>query len=118
MTPRPLDPATVQGKLRLMRELLTQLVDLAASVNAHLVTALAGKAPAGYRSSFADAHRLGVLPADLAERLQPSVGLRDILVHEYAAVDLAKVASSVSLAREQYGDYVRSVARWLLERDG
>ena len=144
MTPSALQAATVQAKLRLMRELLddlgrvgdatpemlererllrravervlTQLVDLAVSVNSHVVTASTGRAPASYRSSFDDAAGLGMLPRELAETLKPSVGMRKLLVHEYAAVDLARVARAVPTALESYGEYVRQVARWLAHR--
>lgn len=141
MTPRSLERATVQAKLRLMQELLddlalvgavtparlkddrlalravervlTQLVDLAASVNAHIVTAAAGSAPNSYRSSFDDLAKLDVIPQPLAEHLKPSVGLRNLLVHEYAAVDLDRVVAAVPIAEEQYAEYVRCVAGWL-----
>jgi len=144
MTPSALQAAAVQAKLRLMRELLddlgsvgdltpemlererlvrravervlTQLVDLAASVNSHVVTASTGRAPASYRSSFDDAAELGMLPAQLAGALKPSVGMRNLLVHEYAAVDLARVAEAVPTALESYDEYVRQVARWLADR--
>lgn len=144
MTPSALQAATVQAKLRLMRELLddlssigdvtpemlererlvrravervlTQLVDLAVSVNSHVVTASRGRAPANYRASFDDAAELGMLPRELAETLKPSVGMRNVLVHEYAAVDLARIARAVPTALESYGAYVREVARWLADR--
>ena len=41
------------------------------------------------------------------------MGERNVLVHQYTTVDLTRVAPP---ARQQYGDYVRSVARWLLDR--
>ena len=141
MTPRSLERATVQSKLRLMHELmadlalvgdvtttrlqddrlalravervLTQLVDLAASINAHIVTAAAGSAPNSYRSSFDDIAKFDVVPQQLADRLKPSVGLRNLLVHEYAAVDLERVVEAVPIAQEQYAEYVRCVAGWL-----
>lgn len=144
MTPPTLHGAAVQAKLRLMRELLddlgslgdvapemlererlvrravervlTQLVDLAASVNSHVVTASTGRAPDSYRSSFDDAAELGMLPRQLAEALKPSVGMRNLLVHEYVGVDLARVAQAVPTALESYGEYVRHVARWLADR--
>lgn len=144
MTPSVLHRAAVQAKLRLMRELLedlgsvgeataerlererlvrravervlTQLVDLAASVNSHVVTASTGRAPSSYRSSFDDAARLGLLTRELTETLKPSVGMRNVLVHEYVAADITLVAQAVPFAREWYGEYVRQVARWLADQ--
>lgn len=138
MTPAALDPASVHAKLRLMTVLLddldavggvtaerltadrmlryavervlTQLVDIAVAVNGHVSAARLDMAPASYRDSFLLAARAGVLPADLAERLAPSAGLRNVLTHEYVAVDLVLVVRGVQLAREEYRGYVREVA--------
>ena len=141
MTPPALDAALVHAKLRAMRELLddldeagavdaarletdrmlrhaverilTQLVELAAAVNGHLAVARLGRGTTTYRESFALAAEARGLPDDLAERLAPSAGLRNVLVHEYARVDLALVARGVELARADYREYVREVARSL-----
>lgn len=138
MTPPTLDVAMVQARLRTMRELLddldaavpvpasrlredrmlrhaverilTQLVELAVSVNGHLGVARLGTGAATYRESFDLAVRAGALPAELAARLQPSVGLRNVLVHEYAEVDLVLVARGVELALADYRAYIRAVA--------
>ena len=146
MTPRTLDVGSVGGKLRAMRRLLdevvrfgpvdadrfaadygvqliverivSQLVDLAASVNAHLAAVLSGSAPRDVRSSFAVAAGVGVITADLAAELAPSAGLRDVLVHAYLEVDLEVLAASVPLERERYGEYVRQVAGWLADHPG
>jgi uncharacterized protein YutE (UPF0331/DUF86 family) len=132
VTPPALDAAMVQAKLRLMRELLddldaaaptdasalqgdrmlrhaverilTQLVEQAAAVNAHLAGARLGRGAVTYRASFDLAVEAGALPDDLAQRLLPSAGLRH--VHQYAAVDL-------DLARTDYRAYVRAVAAFL-----
>ena len=141
MTPPALDAALVHARLRTMRELLddldavgdvdaarltgdrmlrhavervlTQLVELAVSVNGHVAVARLGRAASTYRDSFALAAEAGVLSPQLAERLAPSAGLRDVLVHEYARVDLALVARGLDLARADYRTYVREVARAL-----
>lgn len=138
MTPPALDAAMVQAKLRAMRELLddldaaqptdvpaltgdrmlrhgverilTQLVELAGSVNGHLAASALGRGPESYRDSFELVVRAGMLSPELAQRLKPSVGLRNVLVHEYAAVDLALVAAGVELARIDYRTYIREIA--------
>jgi uncharacterized protein YutE (UPF0331/DUF86 family) len=141
VTPPALDTALVHAKLRAMRELLddldaagpvdtarltgdrmlrhaverilTQLVELAAAINGHLAVGRLGRGATTYRESFTLAAQAGVVPEDLAARLAPSAGLRNVLVHEYAQVDLALVARGVELARTDYRAYVREVARRL-----
>ena len=138
MTPPAVDAAVVHAKLRLMRQLLDdfeavaaldraaleqdrmlryaveriliQLVELAAGVNAHLAAARLGVGAVSYRESFLLAARAGALPQELAERLAPSAGLRDVLVLDDLAVDLDQVVAGVALARTDFRRYVRAVA--------
>jgi uncharacterized protein YutE (UPF0331/DUF86 family) len=146
VTPRQLDHAVVVSKLRTMRRLLdeldrlgpvdvgrfaqefavqlaverivSQLVDLAASINAHVVAVLTAEPPATVRQSFAAASAAGLIDHDLAEQLAPSAGLRNVLVHAYVDLDVARLVAAVPLASEQYAEYVRQVARWVADRSG
>lgn len=141
MTPRRLDPAVIQERLReiqllladlvevgevdaerLRRErptrhvverVLSQIVELAGSINTHIVASLLGRSPDSYADSFDEVARAGVLEWDLAAALRPSAGMRNVLVHDYLEVDHGKVSAAIPLALEQYGQYVRHVARWL-----
>lgn len=143
MTPKDLSARTILARLTLMRELLddldmvgtpsagdlqddrlrrralerilTQLVDLASDINQHAASTLSGDLASDYRETFDAAARLGMIPTSLAEKLKPSVGMRNALVHEYVTIDLDLVASAVPVARDQYGSYVRHVAQWLSE---
>jgi uncharacterized protein YutE (UPF0331/DUF86 family) len=141
MSPRELDRAVLHAKLRVVRELLddleplrgtsaeqlatnrltryaverilTQLVDVAVSVNSHVAAAISGRGPADYHESFDLAARAGLISKPLARELAPSVGLRNVLTHEYVGIDLAIVASSIARAVDGYRRYVEEVARFL-----
>lgn len=138
MTPPALDWRALQAKLRRIQDLLDQLrdigplddgrlaaepltalaveriltllVDLAFACNSHVAVAQLGRAPDSYADSFDLAARTGMVTAPLARALRPSAGLRNVLVHEYVAVDRAVVVAAVPVALEQYGQYVRQVA--------
>jgi len=144
MSPRDFDPEVVTSRLLLIRELLddletagqvtparlredrilrhaverilTQLVDLAVSINGHAATTQLGKSPADYRSSFALAAEVGMISQPIAEQLRLAVGLRNVLTHEYAEIDLALVARGADLALDTFSEYVRQASRWLTER--
>lgn len=144
VTPRELDADVVHARLRLIRELLDdledvgeatkerleqerltrraierilgQLVDLAVSVNGHVAAALLDRGPSDYRNSFRLAAEAGAIGEDLARDLAPSAGLRNVLIHEYTAIDLDRVARSVPVALDGYRRYVSEVARFLKER--
>ena len=98
---------------RAAERILTQLVDLAADINTHAATSLGGLRPTEYRQSFDAAVTAGLIEQELADALKSSVGMRDVLIHEYVATDLEMVAAAVPLARRDYAAYVRSVATWL-----
>jgi len=146
VTPRRLDEVVVTAKLRMMRRLLdelehlgpvdaerfvrefgtqliverivSQLVDLAAGINAHVVAVQTGAPPPDVQSSFTAASDTGLIDHDLAQRLAPSAGLRNVLVHAYINLDVARLVAAVPLASEQYAEYVRQAARWVADRSG
>lgn len=135
------DPAIVSERLRMIRELLddldqigdvtaerlakdritrhaverivTQMVELSVSINSHFSASLRNEAPRTYRESFHAAAQAGAIPPDLAAELAPAAGLRNILTHEYAAVDLTLVAGAVPELRAAYRRYLAEVARFL-----
>ncbi|WP_409331869.1 type VII toxin-antitoxin system HepT family RNase toxin [Trujillonella humicola] len=144
MTPRRLDPASVQAKLRSLDDLrsaldlvgevdgarlgqdvllrlaveraLTQAVDLVVAVCGHVLAAQSASVPTTYRDAVRGAAEHGLIDAGLAQSLVAAVGLRNLLVHEYARADLAIVAAAVPVARRDLEEFVRQVATWL-QRD-
>lgn len=141
MSPRDLSSSTITARLRLLRELLddldllgeiteglletdrirrralerilTQLVDLAADINQHIASSQTDRAPSDYRDSFDAVADLGVISHDLAQRLGDAVGLRNVLVHRYINARMSIVAESAPMARQDFADYIGSVADWL-----
>ncbi|MGB3954143.1 MAG: DUF86 domain-containing protein [Brooklawnia sp.] len=92
-----------------VERVLTQLVNLAAEINAHVASA-SGLPPEDYRQGFDRMREEGFITAELADELKPSVGLRNILTHEYVEINLGQVAASVPRALDGYAQYVRQVA--------
>ncbi len=89
---------------------VTVLVDLAVAINLHVVAARLGRSAADYATSFLLAAEAGAMEKGLAVRLAPSAGARNVLVHEYVAIDLDKLVSAVERARQDYPEFVRQVA--------
>lgn len=79
----------------------------------HLAVSLLGRAPGDFRQGYDLVAQASVISTDLAQELKPSVGLRNILTHEYVDINLGIVAQAVPRAREFFTDYVRAVARSL-----
>lgn len=97
----------------IVERVLSQIVELAGSINIHVVTSLLGRSPESYAASFDEMARAGVLEWDFATSLRPSAGMRNVLVHDYLNVNHDMVSEAIPLAQERYSEYVRNVARWL-----
>lgn len=98
------------------QHVLVQLVQLAVAINSHVAATVVGEAVTDQRASFDAAADAGLIDAELCTALKPSVGMRNVVVHEYLDVDHAVVAGALPLARRDYARYVRSVAEWLTTR--
>jgi uncharacterized protein YutE (UPF0331/DUF86 family) len=104
-------------RLRLAVErVLTQTVDLIVAVCSHVLAAETATVPTTYRDAVRAAAEHGLIGTDPARSLAAAVGLRDILVHEYARADLSIVAAAVPVAQRNLADFVRQVASWLRRR--
>lgn len=97
-----------------VERMIQAVVDLALDINGHIASSVLDRSPGTGRESFDLMVTAGVLEAAHAERLKPAVGLRNILVHLYADIDVDIVADSIDEFATAFSDYVRSVARWLL----
>jgi uncharacterized protein YutE (UPF0331/DUF86 family) len=141
MTPPALDPRIVTIRLRLMRDTLTELekfrgstttqlaeepvrraaierfiqatVDLAVDVNGHVAVAELGRSPGSNRESFALVAQSGAIEKEVADRLAPAAGLRNVLVHQYVNIDVARIADAIEPILDGFDEYVRQVASFV-----
>jgi uncharacterized protein YutE (UPF0331/DUF86 family) len=82
----------------------------------HRVNALEQAAkPRDYYEAILQMGDLGVVPADFARRLAPIAGFRNILVHEYLAVNWDEVFDHLQ-DLEDLERFANSVREWLLAR--
>ncbi len=62
--------------------------------------------PSSYRDAFRLAGDHGLLPSDLAERLQEATGMRNTIVYLYEEIDLAILRVSIDPAPRDFGQLV------------
>jgi len=65
------------------RKLLQEVIEAAVDLNLHLLRVLGRGSATDYYTTFIALGEARVLPSDLAERLAPSAGVRNRLIHEY-----------------------------------
>jgi uncharacterized protein YutE (UPF0331/DUF86 family) len=116
--------ALVADDLRLaaVERFLERIVMRAVDVNEHLLSELASPDARGTRLSYRDTFLmladLGVYPADFAERIAASAGLRNILVHDYNDLDRSILHRSIGACLRDYGSYVEQVEDFIARGAG
>jgi uncharacterized protein YutE (UPF0331/DUF86 family) len=65
-----------------------------------------GLTPDSYRDAFRLAGAQGLLPADLASRLQEAAGMRNVIVHMYQDIDYTILRDSIGSALRDFGRFV------------
>jgi uncharacterized protein YutE (UPF0331/DUF86 family) len=82
----------------------------------HRIISLEGaQKPVDYYDAILRMGELGVLPADFARDLAPLAGFRNILVHEYLAIDWDEVYRALHRL-EDLECFAELVRRWLAQR--
>jgi uncharacterized protein YutE (UPF0331/DUF86 family) len=97
-------------KRKATERLLQELIEAAIDINTHMVVGSGYAPPEDYYQSFIRAGELGFLSPGLAEKLAPSAGLRNRLVHEYDRIDHSIILKAVTMAEELYPEYVEEIS--------
>lgn len=96
-------------KLHTVERLFQLIVDTAVDINTHLISASDFKIPDDYQSTFLILAENRILPMDLAVKIAPSVGLRNLVVHKYGRVDVKKMVDDIKDEIGQYRDYMQHI---------
>jgi uncharacterized protein YutE (UPF0331/DUF86 family) len=92
-----------------VERVLQEAIEAALDVNAHVIAERGLAVPEDYYGGFIKLGEIGVLPDELARALAPSAGLRNRLVHEYDAIDDAKVLAAVGTILDLYPRYIAAI---------
>jgi uncharacterized protein YutE (UPF0331/DUF86 family) len=87
---------------------LSRAIQMCVDIGAHLISSSSDEpVPSTMGQTFQRLGAAGVIPAELARRLQRAVGFRNIVVHNYEVIDWEVVHS---LARNHLDDFAAFVA--------
>lgn len=100
-------------KRKATERLLQELIEAAIDINSHLTVQIGNAAPDDYYESFIKAGELRIISADLAEKLAPSAGLRNRLVHEYDLLDHSLILEAVKMAEKLYPKYIKEIETFI-----
>lgn len=100
-------------KRKATERLLQELIEAAIDINIHIIVQTGSTVPDDYFESFIRVGELKIISKDLADKLAPSAGLRNRLVHEYDILDHSLVLSAVRMAVELYPGYVKTINNYI-----
>lgn len=98
-----------------IERVLAQIVEIAVDINTHILVSTGHSMPATSRDTFPAAAKYGVISMKLARAIAPSVGMRNLLIHEYLEIDLQRVADAVGHALTHYDSYVAAIDDWIAQ---
>ena len=100
-------------KRKATERLLQELIEAAIDINTYIIVQTGNKVPDDYYENFIKVGELKILSSDLAEKLAPSAGLRNRLVHEYDTLEHSMVLEAVRRAEELYPNYIKRIENYL-----
>ncbi len=100
-------------KRKATERLLQELIEAAIDINIHIIVQTGNTVPDDYYESLIKAGDLKIISPDLAEKLAPSAGLRNRLVHGYNRLEDSIVLNAVKMAEELYSEYVKQIEDYI-----
>lgn len=104
-------------KRKAAERLLQELIEAAIDINTHIIVNAGGTIPDDYYTTFTGLRELKIIPSELAEKLAPSAGLRNRLVHEYDRLEHSLVLEAVKMAKTLYPEYIREISNYIKNLD-
>src|SRR4030043_77368 len=89
-------------KRKATERLLQELIEAAIDINTHIIVRTGNIVPDDYYESFIKAGELKIISTELAEKLAPSAGMRNRLVHEYDVLEHSLVLDAVKFTVDLY----------------
>jgi len=92
---------------------LSRAVQMCVDVGAHMIAATETPAPSTMGQTFELLSQKGILPEALATRLQRAVGFRNIVIHNYEAIDWQVVHALARTHLDDFASFARAVVEYL-----
>jgi uncharacterized protein YutE (UPF0331/DUF86 family) len=86
-------------------------------IEAHIITADFNEKVHEYLQAIESLGKVGILEPEFAARLAPLAGFRNLLVHDYLAVDPEKVYGILISRRAELREFGRQIAEYLQKGD-
>lgn len=88
-------------------------IECVIDIGNEIISSLQLKRPERYRDIPYILAEEGIIPREFAETLASMIGFRDLLVHDYASIDLKLVYEFLQTRPSDFDEFTRHVAKWL-----
>ena len=99
---------------KIVERIIELLINEAIDINQHFISeSKLNKLSFDFKESFLLMEKLDVYPGSFAKKISLSVGLRNILVHQYNRLDEKIFYTSIKDCLKQYSQYCRYILKFL-----
>ena len=99
---------------KIVERIIELLINEAIDINQHFISeSKLNKLSFDFKESFLLLEKLNVYPKSFAQEISLSVGLRNILVHQYNRLDEKIFYTSIKDCLKQYSQYCRYILKFL-----
>lgn len=100
---------------KIVERILELIINEAIDINQHLISeSNLGKMPSDFKESFTLLSDIGIYSKEFSQEIGKSVGLRNILVHQYRELDENIFYNSISTCIKEYREYCEYILKYLL----
>ncbi len=106
------DPMKQAALERTLEKIIMRAID----INQHIISDLASKntvAPKDYKETFVGLVEFNIYSKKFADEISKSVGMRNVLVHEYDKIDYNRIYSSMKDCLRDYHQYCQYILDFL-----
>jgi len=101
---------TLQGAVRYYLQVACECI---IDISEIIISALGLPRPDTARDSILTLSKEGIVPEDFGVKISKMAGLRNILVHEYAAVDIDRIFHILHEDIDDFSKFAQYIADWL-----
>lgn len=100
-------------RLHALERLFQLIVDTALDINSHIIARSDIPSPEDFQSTFITLGVNSMLQREFAEKIAPSVGLRNKIIHKYGEVDIKQLVDAVKNEIGDYLEYIKQIERFI-----
>lgn len=100
-------------KLHTAERLLQLIVDTMIDINNHIIKELSLNPADDFQSTFKTLAQSNVISEDLAQKIAPVVGLRNLIVHRYERLDKDLFVDTLKKEQKDFKNFTKEIYEYL-----